>query len=94
LVAGLPGQQFFDSLGVDAEGHVCVATIINGGITIISPDGDVEHVPAPAELFDPIVTNICWGGDDLRTAFITFSATQRLITCEWPTPGKPLAYTA
>src|SRR5437588_671260 len=41
LVAGLPDLQLFDSLGVDAEGNVCVATIITtgGGITSISPDG-------------------------------------------------------
>lgn len=94
IVAGVGGHQFFDSLGVDAEGNVCVATIINGGITIISPDGSFSHVAPPAELFDPLVTNICWGGDDLRTAYITTSATQKLITCDWPTPGKPLAFTA
>lgn len=94
LVAGVPGHQFFDSLGGDAEGNVCVATIINGGISIISPDGDVEHVPPPAELFDPVVTNICWGGPDMTTAYITLSATQRLIACDWPTPGKRLAFNA
>ncbi len=38
LVAGLPGHQLLDSLAIDAEGNVCVATIVNGGITIISPD--------------------------------------------------------
>jgi gluconolactonase len=94
IVAGVGGHQFFDSLGVDADGNVCVATIINGGISIISPNGDVEHVAPPAELFDPIVTNICWGGADMKTAFITTSATQRLITCEWPTAGKRLAFNA
>lgn len=75
-------------------GNVCVATIINGGISIISPDGDVEHVPPPAELFDPVVTNICWGGPDMTTAYITLSATQRLIACDWPIPGKRLAFNA
>ena len=94
IVAGVGGHQFFDSLGVDAEGNVCVATIINGGITIISPDGSFSHVAPPADLFDPLVTNICWGGEDMKTAYITTSATQKLITCEWPTPGKRLAFNA
>ncbi len=39
LLAGLPGMQLLDSLAVDGEGWVCVATLVNGGITSISPDG-------------------------------------------------------
>ena len=37
LVVGLPGEQLLDSLAVDGDGHVCVATIRNGGITDIDP---------------------------------------------------------
>jgi gluconolactonase len=93
LVAGLPGLQLFDSLGVDAEGNVCVATIIvtGGGITSISPDGENIEL---TECGDPLTTNICWGGDDRRTAFITCSATGRLVSVEWPRPGLELAYNA
>src|SRR3954451_3545257 len=76
IVAGVGGHQFFDSLGVGAEGNAGAATIINGGITIIKPDVSFTHVAPPADLFDPIVTNIFWGGDDMLTAFITTSATQ------------------
>jgi gluconolactonase len=89
LLAGLPGFQLFDSLAVDAAGNVCVATLVNGGITVISPDGgSVEHVPMP----DPVTTNICFGGPDLRTAYITLSATGRLVACDWPRPGLRLNY--
>jgi gluconolactonase len=89
LLAGLPGMQLLDSLAVDAAGNVCAATIVNGGITIISPDGaSLEHVPMP----DPMVTNICFGGPDLRTAYITLSGTGRLVSTEWPTPGLKLAF--
>ena len=70
LVAGLPGYQLFDSLAVDAEGNICVATLFNGGITVISPDGkSIEHVPMP----DVYTTNLCFGGKDLRTAYVTLS---------------------
>jgi sugar lactone lactonase YvrE len=48
LVAGVGGYQRFDSLALDAEGRICVATLVNGGITVISPDGrHVEHHRCP-----------------------------------------------
>ncbi len=91
LLVGLPGYQLFDSLAVDGEGFVCVATLIHGGITTVSPDGaQVEHVALP----DPLVTNLCFGGADLRTAFVTLSGTGRLVAIDWPRPGLRLAYAA
>jgi gluconolactonase len=88
-VAGPAGLQYFDSLAVDSDGNVCVATILNGGITVISPDGSsVEHVPMP----DPLTTNICFGGNDLRTAYITLSGTGRLVSMDWPRPGLRLNF--
>lgn len=89
LLVGLSGYQEFDSLAVDAAGHVCVATLHNGGITVISPDGaQVNHVPMP----DAITTNICFGGKGLRTAYITLSGTGRLVAMPWPRPGLALNY--
>ncbi|HTO54631.1 MAG TPA: SMP-30/gluconolactonase/LRE family protein [Myxococcota bacterium] len=89
LLAGLPGLQLLDSLAVDSDGNVCVATLVNGGITVISPDGGkIEHVPMP----DPLTTNICFGGKDLRTAYITLSATGKLVSMPWPRPGLRLAF--
>jgi len=86
---GAPGLQFYDSLAVDSEGHICVATIFNGGITRISPDGmKAEHFPTD----DLLTTNICFGGADLKTAYITLSGTGRLIATEWPVPGLPLNF--
>lgn len=92
LLASPAGMQLYDSLGVDSQGNVCVATIVNAGITVVSPSGEVSHVPVPQEYFDPLVTNICFGGPDLRTAYITLSGTGRLIACDWPVPGLELAY--
>ncbi|MEN3976023.1 SMP-30/gluconolactonase/LRE family protein [Emcibacter sp. SYSU 3D8] len=89
LVSGLPGHQLLDSMAVDAEGNVCVATLINGGITSFSPDGSgTEHFPFP----DILTTNICFGGKDLRTAFVTLSTTGKLVSCEWPRAGLPLNF--
>ncbi len=89
LLRGSPDLRFFDSLAVDAEGWVCVATIVQSGITAISPDGqEVEHHP----LDDPITTNVCFGGPELRTAFATLSGTGRLVSFEWPRAGLALAF--
>jgi gluconolactonase len=89
LVAAPGGYQRFDSLAVEAGGNVCVATLINGGITVASPDGaSVEHLPMP----DLYTTNICFGGADFRTAYITLSMSGRLVAAKWPRPGLALNY--
>ena len=90
VLCGLAGMQYLDSLAVDGDGWVCVATIFNGGITAISPDG--EHIEHHA-VDDVVTTNICFGGDDLRTAYITASSTGRLLRTTWPRPGLRLAHT-
>ncbi|HJR24050.1 MAG TPA: SMP-30/gluconolactonase/LRE family protein [Acidimicrobiales bacterium] len=90
LLAGLPGMQLLDSLAIDGEGWVCVGTLVNGGITAISPDGaKVDHIPLP----DPLVTNVCFGGPDLRTAYATLSGTGQLVALDWPRKGLQLQHT-
>ncbi len=89
LVTGSLNYQRFDSLAVDAAGNICVGTLVHGGITIIAPDGSsIRHVPMPERW----ATNICFGGPDLRTAYITLSSTGQLAACDWEHPGTPLAY--
>jgi gluconolactonase len=90
IVAGMGGYQRFDSLAVQEDGRICVATLINGGITVISPDGrHIEHHPMP----DPMTTNICFGGADRKTAYITLSWTGRLVAVDWPAAGLRLNQT-
>jgi gluconolactonase len=93
MVVGLAGVQELDSLGVEAGGRVCVGTLIDAGITVVDPtDGSHELYTLPADLEDGVVTNICFAGEDMQTAYITCSATGRLISCRWPRPGLKLAY--
>jgi gluconolactonase len=89
LLCGLPGFQLFDSLAVDGAGNVCVATLVAGGITTIAPNGDVVDF---ASTGDPLTTNICFGGPDLRTAYVTCSGTGQLVAFDWPRPGLRLAH--
>ncbi|MCF8506662.1 MAG: SMP-30/gluconolactonase/LRE family protein [Caulobacter sp.] len=90
VVHNLPGFQLLDSLAVEAGGKVCVATIINGGITAFDPSGTTEHYPFP----DILVTNICFGGPDMTTAWITASGTGKLYRATWPRPGLKLNFNA
>jgi gluconolactonase len=90
VVCNLPGYQLLDSLAVEAGGKVCVATIINGGITAFDPDGTTEHFAFP----DLVTTNICFGGADMRDAWITCSSTGKLYKCRWPRPGLKLNFNA
>jgi len=87
-VAVQPYHCFFDSLAVQANGDVCVATILNGGITTITPAGVPTHTAFP----DPLVTNIAFGGADMRDAYITLSGTGQLIKARWPEPGLKLNF--
>jgi gluconolactonase len=91
LVCGLPGFQRFDSLAVESSGNICVATLVAGCITVISPAGQVvRQVKVP----DIYPTNICFGGADLRTAYITLSASGQLAAMQWPEPGLKLNFMA
>ena len=88
-LCGLPGLQYLDSLAVDSAGNVCVATLVNGGITVISPSGEIiEHIATG----DPMTTNICFGGTELRTAYITLSGLGKLVSMTWPRPGLKLNF--
>ena len=87
LVAGPGGYRRFDSLAVDAEGNICVATLVEGAIMVFSPGGELlRSVPMPERW----PTNICFGGPDLRMAYITLSSTGRLVRVPWDRPGLPL----
>ena len=78
-----------DSLAVEADGTVSVASFTEGGITSISADGErIEHLHLP----DPQTTNICFGGESLHTAYITLAGTGKLVAIDWPRPGLPLNF--
>jgi gluconolactonase len=80
----------FDSLAVEANGNVCVASLATPGIVVISPEGEtVEFVEIDTD-GDPGITNICFGGADMRTAFVTASSTGKLLRFAWPRPGLVL----
>lgn len=89
LLSVIPGYCHLDSLGIDSFGHVCVGTLLRGAITVLTPDGSVEatlHFP------DRRVTNICFGGQDLKTAYVTAAEHGKLWAVDWPWPGLRLNF--
>ena len=83
------GYKFFDSLGMEECGNICVATIGECGISVISPDGElVEFVPTP----DIFTTNIYFGGDDNMDAYICLSGSGQLMKMRWKRAGLKLNF--
>ena len=102
LTSEIPGCGTLDSMAVDEEGNVYAATMlpegpnpkIPGGITVISPEGKIlDFIKLMVEgKPEPLPSNLCFGGPDRRTAFITLAGTGRLVACEMKIPGKPLHF--
>lgn len=84
-----PSHAGFDSLAVLANGNIAVATLTTGKITEFSPQGAIVREVAVPDVFP---TNICFGGADMKTAYITLSDTGRLGVMRWPTPGLKLNF--
>ena len=72
-------------MAVEAGGNICVGTLDRGGITVIAPaGGEVEFVPTPG---DTHITNLCFGGEGMRKAYVTQSYAGRLVEIDWPRAG-------
>src|SRR3984885_9580235 len=67
LLHGLPGYQRFDPLALEEGGNICVATLVRGGVSVFSPNGELVEFHEAPEVY---CTDICFGGDDMKTAFI------------------------
>jgi len=53
-------------------------------ITEFTPAGAIART---VKMPDVYPTNICFGGPDMRTAYITLSDQGQLGTMQWPEPG-------
>lgn len=83
------GNSFFDSLAVEASGNICVATVGESGISVISPAGELVEFVATEDAY---TTNIAFGGADMMDAYVTLSGSGRLVKTRWKRPGLRLAY--
>ncbi len=86
------GNTYWDSLAMEEDGSIVIATPVKGGLTRITPDGQtIEHTPISTDF---LATNLAFGGPDMKTAYVTLSGLGQLIAIDWPRPGLRLPFTA
>ena len=88
LIGCPAGYHLFDSLAIDRAGNICVGSI-PGTVEVFSSKGSHLH---SIKLPDTFPTNICFGGPDLKTAYVTLSSTGRLVALDWREGGSPLNF--
>jgi gluconolactonase len=83
------GRGGGDGFCLDADGRFYVASTMEHGIRVVDADGSVvDFLPIEGE---GLTTNCCFGGDDLRTLFVTDALPGDVVAFEgMPTPGLPL----
>ncbi|WP_105188909.1 SMP-30/gluconolactonase/LRE family protein [Pseudoalteromonas sp. T1lg48] len=103
LLTGFEGQAIYDSMAVDELGNLYLATMLpqgnnpfsNGGITVVSPEGEIlEYIEINLgeDLYAPLPSNICFGGEDNKTAYITLGASGMLVKAKMKNAGLTLAF--
>ena len=88
IVIGLGGFRLFDSMAVDTAGNIHVGTVPDG-ISVISPGGRLlDQIAMP----EPFATNLCFGGPDMRTVYVTLSSTGRVVAFDGCYQGAALNF--
>lgn len=87
FVGASGGAVRFDSLAVAASGNICLAALDACAILEMNPDGIIVRRHAAPDM---LVTNLCFGGSGLRTAYVTLSHQGVLAALDWPDAGLPL----
>lgn len=101
LTAHLPYAACADSMALDEQGNLYIACFLpkgldplsRGGIAVVSPEGEVlEWISIDISDPDPLPSNLCFGGPDRKTAYITLDGTGKLLACDMAIPGRKLAW--
>jgi len=79
-------DAFPDGMAFDSTGRLVVAGTGSGALFVASQDGHVERLP----MADVDVTNLCFGGPDGTSLYVTQAALGRVVVVGWDVPGDPL----
>lgn len=84
----LSGGNGPDGLAIDETGGLAIAHLGLGSVWIVNAIGEpVARIKSCAGLG---TTNLAYGGNDLRTLYITESETGQILTAKVPTPGRQM----
>ena len=74
----------FDGMRCDVDGNLYICRHGKGMVVKLSPQGEVLR---EIDVLGPNPTNICFGGKDGRTAYVTEAKVQRLVQFRVDRPG-------
>ena len=74
----------FDGMRCDVDGNLYITRHGKGTVVKLSPQGEVLR---EIEVLGPNPTNICFGGKDGRTAYVTEAKAKRLVQFRVDRPG-------
>jgi gluconolactonase len=75
----------FDGMRCDIDGNLYVARHGKGTVIKLSPDGEVLR---EIDVLGPMPTNLCFGGADGRTVYVTEVKHRRLVQFRVDRPGR------
>ncbi|HEV2530594.1 SMP-30/gluconolactonase/LRE family protein [Phenylobacterium sp.] len=91
LQAPLWQGSIADSLKIQADGKVCVCSLLRpGGIGVVNRAGHTDFLGFP----DRWVCNLAFGGRDMRDCWIMLSGLGQIAKVRWPAPGQTPAFRA
>jgi sugar lactone lactonase YvrE len=74
----------FDGMRVDVDGNLYITRHGKGTVAVLSPDGTVLK---EIDVLGPNPTNICFGGPDGKTAYVTEEKHRRIVQFRTDKPG-------
>ena len=68
----------------DVDGNLYITRYGKGTVVVLSPEGKVLH---EIDVLGPTPSNLCFGGPDGRTVYVTEVSKQRLVRFRVDRPG-------
>lgn len=77
-----------DGMAFDSTGRLIVAGHGSGHAFVVTPEGG--SVEQKLTFDDPEVSNVCFGGHENSTLYVTLARSGRVVAVQWDAPGAPL----
>ena len=87
IIQSVSANHATDGIKLDVDGRIYMAASIDRGVRIVEDGKIIEHYPLAGEGF---TTNLCFGGEDMRTLFITDGPGNVWMMRNMPVPGLAL----